>query len=59
MKTFKKMMALVIAMVMVVAMGTAVFAAGHTISVQDSDTHEYKVFQVLTGTLSEGLDSLS
>ena len=53
MKTFKKLMMLVISMVMMLAMGITVFAEGHTISVQDSDTHEYKVFQVLTGTLAQ------
>ena len=55
-----KMMALVIACVMIIAMavpalanGTTPASTGHTISVKDNDTHEYKVFQVLTGTLSE------
>ena len=51
MKRLRKIMALVIAMVMVLGMTTSVFA--HTISVKDTDTHEYKVFQVLTGTLAE------
>ncbi len=53
MKKIKKLMALVIALAMVLGMGTSVFAAGHTISVSSNDTHTYKVFQVLTGTLAE------
>ena len=54
MKHLKKMTALLLAMVMVLAMGVTVYAEdGHTITVDDNDTHEYKVFQVLTGTLAE------
>lgn len=53
MKHFKKMMALVIATVIMVAMAIPTMAAGHTISVKATDTHTYKVFQVLTGTLAE------
>ena len=54
MKKITKIMTLVIALVMCVAMSMPAMAAdGHTISVKDSDTHEYKVFQVLTGTLAE------
>lgn len=44
-------MALVIAIMLVAGMTISVFA--HTIQVSENDTHEYKVFQVLTGTLSE------
>ena len=57
MKLFKKMMALVIAMVMVVAMGLPVLAAkgdNHTISVPSTDTHKYDVYQILVGDLSDG-----
>ena len=54
MKNLKKIMVLLIAMVMVVGMSVSVFAADtHTITVKSTDTHTYKVFQVLTGTLSE------
>ena len=53
MKKLTKIMALVLAMVMALAMSVPAMAAGHTISVAENDTHEYKVFQVLTGTLSE------
>ena len=72
MKLFKKMMALVIAMVMVLSMSIAVFADGETpaeggetpaapttykITVDTSDdavTHTYKVYQIFTGTPSDG-----
>ena len=54
MKKLKRLLALAIAMAMVLTMmSVTAFAAGHTISVKDTDTHEYKVFQVLTGTLAE------
>ena len=43
--------ALVIATVMTLAMSTTVLAA--SIELKSGDTHEYKVFQVLTGTLAE------
>lgn len=51
MKKITKIMTLVIALVMCVAMSMPAMA--HTISVKETDTHEYKVFQVLTGTLAE------
>ena len=50
-------MALVIAMAMVVAMALPAFGA--SITLKSDDTHTYKVFQVLTGTLaSEGSKQL-
>ena len=66
MKSLKKMMALVIAMVMVVAMGVTVFAEGsygatnsHTITVTSNGTqkHTYEAYQVFKGNLnvSEGI----
>ena len=56
MKRLKKILALAIAMAMVVAMAMPSFAA--TIKVDDdSTTHEYKVYQIFTGTLSEETDS--
>ena len=64
MKKMKKMMALVLAVAMCLAMSMTTtvmsFAATtHSISVADTDTHEYKVFQVLTGTLAaEGSQEL-
>ena len=53
MKHIKKVVTLFLAFAMVLAMSATAFAAGHTISVKEGDTHEYKVFQVLTGTLAE------
>jgi fimbrial isopeptide formation D2 family protein/LPXTG-motif cell wall-anchored protein len=54
MKKMKKMLALALAIVMTLAMGVTAFAAdGHTITVSSTDTHTYKIYQVLTGTLSE------
>ncbi len=46
----KKILALVLAMLLVLGM-TSAFAA--SITLKEGDTHTYKVFQVLTGTLSE------
>lgn len=46
----KKILALVLAMLLVLGM-TSAFAA--SITLKDGDSHTYKVFQVLTGTLSE------
>ena len=64
MKHMKKMMALVIAMVMVFSMSVSVFAADgdtsattYAISVDTAGnkaTHTYKVYQIFTGTPSEG-----
>ena len=55
-----KFLALFVALMIVVAsMSVALAEDGHTISVQSTDTHTYKVFQVLTGTLSgEGSTAL-
>ena len=66
MKKFKKMMALVIAMVMVLGMSMAVFAAntpvatpdgGFTVTVTpdttDEGTHSYEAYQIFTGDLVE------
>jgi fimbrial isopeptide formation D2 family protein/LPXTG-motif cell wall-anchored protein len=57
MKSLKKMMALVIAMVMVLAMGVTVFAAkdtAHTIKITSDATqkqdHTYQAYQVFVGT---------
>ncbi len=65
MKRIAKIMALVIAMVMVLATGSTAFAEGDDtgndssetltaeyIKLASNDTHTYKVFQVLTGTLA-------
>ena len=70
MKKFKKIIALLIAMVMVLGMSMSVFADGATatdpasatpttyaITVDTSDdavTHTYKVYQIFTGTPSDG-----
>lgn len=57
MKKITKILTLLLACVMVLGMsGVRAFAEeeeGHTIRVKDTDTHTYKVFQVLTGTLAE------
>ena len=55
MKKLKKIMAVVMAAVMCVTMGISAFAAEdtHTITLSNTDTHTYKIYQVLTGTLSE------
>lgn len=46
----KKILALVLAMLLVLGMTSALAAS---ITLKEGDTHTYKVFQVLTGTLSE------
>ena len=56
MKKFKKMMALVVAMVMVLSMSIAVFAEGETYKITitanaDNDTHTYEAYQIMTGDL--------
>ena len=61
MKNFKKIMALIIACVMTIGMmSTMAFAAELTpqyIKLATSDTHTYKVYQVLTGTLANQGDT--
>lgn len=52
MKHLKKIMALVIAMVMMVAGVVAVQAANATISIMSGDTHNYDIYQIFTGDLS-------
>ena len=55
MKTMKKLMALVLGVVMMLAMTVSAFADGtttNTISVPASDTHSYSVYQIFTGDLS-------
>ena len=55
MKKFKRILAMAIAMAMVVAMALPTMAA--TIKVDDtSATHQYKVYQIFTGTLTEETD---
>ncbi len=52
MKKFNKVMALVLSVAVVLAMSVVpAFAA--SITLNENDTHEYKVFQVLTGTLAK------
>ena len=51
MKRMKKLMALVIAVAMVLAMGIVAFAADHNVST-DSTTHTYEIYQIFTGTVS-------
>ena len=52
MKNIKKIVALVIAVAMVLAMGVSVFAAEHTVSAPtDRANHTYEIYQVFTGTV--------
>ena len=55
MKKIRKITALLLAAVLIVAMAVPALAADttHSISLKSTDTHTYKVYQVLTGTLSE------
>lgn len=57
MKQIKKIMALVLATVMVLSMGVLTLAA--SIEIKDSATsdHEYLVYQIYTGTLTEKTDA--
>ena len=54
MKKMKKVMALLLSLVMVLAMSVVAFAdeATKTISVKAGDTHTYDVYQIFTGDLS-------
>ena len=54
MKKMKKVMALLLSLVMVLAMSVVAFAddATKTISVKPDDTHTYEVYQIFTGDLS-------
>ncbi len=57
MKKFKKMMAIVLSLAVVLAFSVPSMAA--SITLKDGDTHTYDVYQVLTGTLaSEGSNKL-
>lgn len=55
MKKMKKVMALLLSLVMVLAMSVVAFAdeATKTISVKSDDTHTYEVYQIFTGDLTE------
>ncbi len=54
-KQFKTLVALVLALVMVLSVASVAFAADptYTITVNASDNHTYRVYQVLTGTLAD------
>lgn len=55
MKKMKKLLSLVLSVAMVVAMGITTFAAtGHTIRVNAGSDHTYEVYQIFTGTYSDG-----
>ena len=56
MKKFRKLMALVIAMVMVLSMSISVFAAPENkkLTVPNETGHTYEVFQIFTGDLADG-----
>ena len=52
MKIFRKMMALMLAVIMCMAMSIVSFAYGNpVITVPEGDTHTYDVYQIFTGTL--------
>jgi fimbrial isopeptide formation D2 family protein/LPXTG-motif cell wall-anchored protein len=54
MKRLRSIIASILAIVMSFTMSATAFAdGGHTISLADGDTHTYRVYQVLTGTLSK------
>ena len=56
MKHLRSILASIVAIVMVFAMGVPAYAVEndtHTISLVDTDTHTYRVYQVLTGTLAK------
>lgn len=56
MRKMKKMMAMLLALVMTMAMSLPVFAADeYRISVAEGDTHTYQVYQIFTGDLSDGI----
>ena len=60
MKKIKKLMALVIALAMVLGMGSmTALAAKVSMEIPDNDTHEYKVYQIYTGDLSTDGKTLS
>ena len=52
MKKTRKLLALVMAFVMVMAMASTAMAADTTISVKEGDTRSYKVYQIFIGDLS-------
>jgi len=54
MKKMKKIMALAIAMVMVLSMSISVFAEGEKTITAPNNGHTYEIFQIFTGTVSEG-----
>lgn len=52
-KNMKKVMALLLSMVMALAMGMVTFAAGNTtLTIKTTNGHTYKVYQLLTGDVS-------
>ena len=53
MKQLRKITTLIIAAVMTLAMATGVFAAKISMEIEATDTHEYKVYQIYVGELSE------
>lgn len=54
MKKMKKIVSLLLAMVMVLAMTSTVFADGYTITAPNNG-HTYEVYQIFTGTFNEGI----
>lgn len=60
MKKFKKAFAIVLALAVVLSMSVApTFAASVSMEIASTDTHEYKVYQIYTGDLSEDGKTLS
>ena len=55
MKTTKKLLALLLALIMVFALATTAMAADTTISAPEGSTRTYDIYQIFTGELSEGV----
>ena len=56
MKRMKKLVSVLLAAVMVLAMTTTVFADGYTITINNEATgHTYEAYQIFTGDLSKGV----
>lgn len=56
MKRMKKLVSVLLATVMVLAMTTTVFADGYTITINNEATgHTYEAYQIFTGDLSKGV----
>ena len=59
MKAIKKVMALVLVAMMIAAMSVSAWAAQVTMTIEGTDNHHYKVYQLFTGDLSTDGTTLS